>query len=141
MGVEMIVASLKIQHPTPLTGGHLPLSEMGILMLGEDKMMDISNFKFNHIKHNITQEWRKYFPNEPNHPISINTKKDIVAYTRTNLKLIASIGNSLAIIIERNIDYLILEVDKLKIKLTNVRQQNELLLIENQSVTSTSFNK
>lgn len=79
MEFEPIVAMLNILPLTPLIRRHLPLKEMGIQALGEDKILDIYNFTIDHLKHKITLERSKYFPNEPDRPISINHKKDIIA--------------------------------------------------------------
>jgi len=68
---------------------------MGILPLGKDKILDISNFTFDQLKYKIIQKRGKYFPNEPNQPIYINTGRVIVSNTKTNPKEISSVGVAL----------------------------------------------
>lgn len=87
---------------------------MDILPLEEDIILDISNLKFDQLKHEIIKKRRKYFLNDPKQPISINIERESATNTKTNPKAIASIGETCTATIENNIDYLTLEVEQLK---------------------------
>jgi len=107
-------------------------------------ILEISNFTFDQFKHKITQERRKYlkyFLNDPNYPIFINLERDIVVDIRTNPKIITSSGSTFKTSTKKNIDYLTLEVERIKKELANVRHQNEKILLENQNVSFTSSSK
>ena len=54
--IDEIADDQSIQPESPLTSGHIPLSEMGIVPPPDNMVMDISNFTFNQLKKRIVQE-------------------------------------------------------------------------------------
>lgn len=102
--------------PPSLTGAHLPFSEMGIIPLLDDWVMDISIFSFNELKHKIIDERRRYYPNDTAHPLSINTKYIIVSNTRNNLKEV-----NFVVATQKNTNFLMQERDELKKELAPVK--------------------
>lgn len=49
----------------PLTGGHIPFGEMGITPSLEERVMDVYNVLFDHLKKRIVQESLIFFLNDP----------------------------------------------------------------------------
>lgn len=48
----------------PLTGGHLPIWEMGIMPPPVDKVMDVCSIMFDKIKKRIVKQRHRYFPKD-----------------------------------------------------------------------------
>jgi hypothetical protein len=59
----------------PLTGGHLPFREMGITPPPADRVMDVCSVTFDQLKKRIMQQRHRYFPNDPQNPVSVAQKR------------------------------------------------------------------
>jgi len=63
---------------TPLTGGHLPLQELGISEEQDEEVLDLTKLTLDEINLKIVQERKTYCNKNPIEPLSVTTIKDIV---------------------------------------------------------------
>lgn len=70
----------------PITGGHLPFREMGITYSITNRVMDVCNVTFDHLKKRIVKERHRYYPYDPQNPVSVVTDKVIMSNTRRNMR-------------------------------------------------------
>lgn len=138
--IDPIVDELSIQSGPPLIGGHLPFNAMGFFPLPDDRVMDISNFTFDQLKKSTLQERQRYFPNNPVHPISINTKKVRTSNTKRNPQAVIAANVAFPTSTQDNTKYVMSRNEQLQKDLTIIKQQVDHLVAENQKLSSTNIN-
>lgn len=105
--IEPLVDETNMHSKPPLTSDHLSFSEMGIVLPLDDKFIDVSNLIFSQMKKKIVYERRRYFPNDPAHPISISREKLMASSTKRNSRAIMETNLAFETVAQDNKKYLL----------------------------------
>lgn len=89
---------------TPLTHGHFPLQELGVLEGEEEEVLDLIMLTFDEVNVKIEQERKKYCAMNPTKPLSVTMTKDIVHNIIENMQIITSTGATVFATTEHNYD-------------------------------------
>jgi len=94
---------LDVPPTTPLTGGHIPLRELGISEDQDEEVLDLTKITFDEVNLKIIQQTKKSCRRNPTDLLSVTTKTDIMPNITTNAQMIAFIRTDFVATTKHNI--------------------------------------
>jgi len=95
------------------------------------RVMDVCSVTFDHLMKRIMQQRHRYFPKDPQNPISVSTENVITSNTRRNPKAIMAKNVAFATTTQHNCEYLLNENVRLRRELITVKKQVKHLVMKN----------
>lgn len=97
---------LDVPLVTPLTGGHLPLRELGISKDQDEEILDLTKITFDEVNLKIIQDRKKSCSRNPADPLSVTTAMNIVPNITSNPQMIAFASTTFVAATKHNIAWM-----------------------------------